>query len=86
LLLALRLRMVVAAHDFARVPLSVPGGQSPSGLSLPISVGGACPNIDNSTPESLFAEADQALYQAKQQERNPTVLGDSGRSDGQRCD
>lgn len=83
LLVADRLRLAVAAHEVTVERPAVLGGGQPSRLSLTISVGVACAQVGSYTAESLFAAADQALYQAKQRGRNCAVaLGHTVRAEG----
>lgn len=61
-LVAERLRQAVARH------------QMPHGIRCTISLGVAVLQPNHDTPDSLLNEADQALYGAKKQGRNRTVL------------
>jgi diguanylate cyclase (GGDEF)-like protein len=74
LLVVERLRTVVATHDFAMVLPVELRSALPSRLALTISLGVACADAGAYTDESLFADADQALYQAKQCGRNHIVV------------
>lgn len=73
LLVAERMRMAIATHDFAPVTPAVRHNGQPSWLSLTISLGVACAYEGLYTADSLLAAADQALYQAKRSGRNRTV-------------
>jgi diguanylate cyclase (GGDEF)-like protein len=72
-LMAERMRMAVAAHDFGAVQPSVHSTGHLGRLSPTISLGVACTGAGIHTAESLFMAADQALYQAKRSGRNCTV-------------
>ncbi len=73
LLVAERMRLAVAAHDFGIVHPSVHSTGQLSTLSPTISLGLACAGREAYTSESLFAAADRALYQAKGEGRNRIV-------------
>jgi diguanylate cyclase (GGDEF)-like protein len=72
-LIAERMRLAVAAHDFGPVQPSVHSTGHLGRLSPTISLGVACAGTGIYTAESLFAAADRALYQAKLSGRNCTV-------------
>lgn len=68
-----RLQKIVEAQDFASVLPTMQDIGQLSRLALTISLGVACSWDDTYTPETLFAAADQALYQAKRRGRNRIV-------------
>jgi len=52
------------------------GSKSKAGAKVTISVGIACPDRKNPTPEKVFKLADNALYKAKKSGRNRVVVAD----------
>lgn len=70
LLVAERMRIAVAAHDFASALASDASRGQPSKLTVTISLGVACADQGIYTPESLFEAADRTLYNGKRSGRN----------------
>lgn len=73
LMVAERMQLAVAAHDFTAALTPEQRARQLPGLCPTVSIGVACASDGDYTAESLFAAADPALYQAKRAGRNRTV-------------